>query len=62
MELFDDNSTPDWVCRNGSDGELFYGYNDGEGRTAWYDEDGNLDSCSDSPSDDDSSYNLYRYY
>lgn len=39
--------------RNRSDGQVFYGYDDGNGRTDWYDEDGNLDSYTDTPTDDE---------
>ena len=42
MGLFDFDNTPDWVNTNESDGATFYGYDDGEGRTDWYDSDGNL--------------------
>lgn len=42
MGLFNFGNTPDWVSKNESDGETFYGYNDGEGRTNWYDKRGTL--------------------
>lgn len=41
--------TPDRVDKNESDGRIFYGFDDGEGRTEWYDENGDLDSCSETP-------------
>lgn len=34
-------------------GGTFYGKDDGEGRTDWYDEDGNLDASSETPGCDD---------
>lgn len=35
------------------DGSVFYGYDDEDvGKTFWYDEDNNLDSCTDTPYDD----------
>ena len=37
----DVSNFPDWVSTNETDGAKFYGYDDGEGRTAWYDKDGN---------------------
>ena len=52
---------PDWMSTNETDGEKFYGYDDGEGRTAWYDSDGNLDSLTNTPSDDDVNDYLSRY-
>jgi hypothetical protein len=42
---------PDRRWRNSSDGETFDGYDDGDGKTSWYDSDGNLDSVTDTPSD-----------
>ncbi|WP_167397267.1 hypothetical protein [Lysinibacillus mangiferihumi] len=38
---------------NESDGQKFYGFDDGEGRTDWYTEDGNLDSSTPTPADDE---------
>lgn len=38
---------------NESDGRTFYGYDDGNGSTIWYDEDGACDSISSTPTDDD---------
>lgn len=44
----------DRTSTNDSDGRTFYGYDDKEsGRTDWYDSDGNLDSYTDIPDDDD---------
>lgn len=38
--------------RNESDGKEFYGYDDKEsGTTTWYDEDGNCDSVTNTPSE-----------
>lgn len=40
--------------RNESDGMGFYGYDDKEtGKTHWYTEDGILDSCTDTPDDNE---------
>lgn len=44
---------PDRVDRNEDDKQVFYGYDDGEGETAWYTTDGTLDSITDTPYDDD---------
>ena len=35
------------------DGQHFYGYDDGEGTTTWYDESGGCDCTTDTPEDDD---------
>lgn len=59
MGLF--GSFPDWVSRNESDGQTFYGYDDGEGHTDWYDANGELDSFTDTPSDDDCDDYLSKY-
>lgn len=46
--------TPDRVDRNKSDGRTFFGFDDKKsGTTDWYDKDGNLDSYSKTPNDDD---------
>ena len=58
---YDVSNFPDWVSTNETDGAKFYGYDDGEGRTAWYDKDGNLDSLTDTPSDSDTNDYLFRY-
>lgn len=34
----------DHTYTNEGDGQTFYGYDDGDGHTDWYDSDGNLDS------------------
>lgn len=61
MGLFDFDSEPDWISVNESDGQTFYGYDDGDGETDWYDSDGNLDSTTSTPSDDDCDDYLSRY-
>ena len=58
---WDFRNDPDWVSTNETDGQTFYGYDDGEGRTAWYDSDGNLDALTDTPSDNDTNDYLSRY-
>lgn len=55
------SSEPDWMSRNESDGEIFYGYDTGDGYTDWYDEDGNLDSSTETPSEDDCDDYLTKY-
>ncbi len=44
---------PDWIDENSSDGQTFYGFDQGDGTTDWYTEDGSLDSSSDTPCDDE---------
>lgn len=61
MGLIDFDDTPDWVSTNESDGQTFYGYDDGDGSTHWYDSDGNLDTRTDTPSDNDCDDYLQRY-
>lgn len=39
--------------RRNSDGQKFYGFDDDDGKTDWYDDDGFLDSVTDTPSSDD---------
>ncbi|XME01106.1 hypothetical protein QYZ88_010295 [Lachnospiraceae bacterium C1.1] len=39
---------PDRYWRN-DDGQIFEGYDDGEGRTDWYDSNGDLDCVTDTP-------------
>ena len=38
---------------NDSDGHTFYGYDNDDGTTTWYDEDGHCDSTTDIPDEDD---------
>ena len=43
---------PDRTWKNNdTDGRVFYGYDDGEGKTTWYDANGNADSITRTPSD-----------
>lgn len=43
---------PDRYWRNNdTDGQVFAGYDDGNGYTDWYDSDGNLDSRTETPDD-----------
>lgn len=44
----------DWdrMDRNESDGQTFYGYDNDDNTTSWYDSDGHLDSITRTPSDD----------
>ena len=43
----------DRTYTNESDGQKFYGYDNDNGTTDWYTEDGTLDSYTETPSDDD---------
>ena len=52
---------PRWVSTNETDGAKFYGYDDGEGRTDWYDSDGNLDSLANTPSENNTNDYLSWY-
>lgn len=45
--------SPDRVERNSSDGQTFYGYDHKDGTTSWLDRNGNLDSVTKTPKDDD---------
>lgn len=55
MEYYDvdEELKPDWIKTNGSDGQVFYGYDDENGYTDWYDSDNNLDSRTETPSEAD---------
>ena len=46
----------DRIWRN-DDGSEFFGQDDENGKTTWYDSEGNLDSISDTPSDWDQEKN-----
>ena len=49
MGLF--NNGPDRTWRNNNtDGNTFYGYDGDDGKTTWYDKNGNLDSITETPS------------
>lgn len=63
MGLFDlFGSSPDRQWRNNdTDGRVFYGYDDDEGYTDWYDADGNLDSRTLTPSEDEQEQNDAGY-
>lgn len=43
----------DRIDVNDSDGQKFYGYDDEDGKTTWYDENNNIDSITNTPSDFD---------
>ena len=43
----------DREATNESDGQHFYGYDNGDGTTTWYDESGNCDCTTDTPDDED---------
>ena len=49
--FFEPDSDYDRIEVN-EDGTTFYGYDDGEGHTTYYDEDGNCDCSLPTPSDD----------
>ncbi len=44
-----------------SGGRVFYGIDDGEGNTDWYDSEGNLDCTTKTPSDDEQDYNAWEH-
>lgn len=44
---------PDWKSTNESDGLVFYGYDDDDGKTYWYDKDGVYDCTTETPDLDD---------
>lgn len=44
---------PDRTDRNESDGQTFNGYDNNDGTTDWYTQDGTLDSRTKTPRDDD---------
>ncbi len=47
-----------WV---NSDGSTFYGIDDGEGNTDWYDSKGDLDCTTKTPSDDEQEANAWEH-
>lgn len=44
---------PDRTDRNESDGRIFYGYDNDNGTTDWYDKNGDLDSRTKTPYEDE---------
>ena len=44
---------PDRFDKNDSDGQTFYGYDHDDGTTSWLDRNGDLDSITKTPRDDD---------
>ncbi len=58
--MWDDDYDRTW-SNNDTDGETYYGYDDEDGNTTWYDSDGNLDSISPTPSDDEQEQNYAGY-
>ena len=64
MRNFFDDSDLDYDrtwTNNYSDGKTFYGYDDEDGNTAWYDEDGNLDCVTATPTEDEQDQNYAGY-
>lgn len=47
----------DRIWTNSDDGRTFYGVDEGDGRTIWYDENGEIDSISDTPGSIEQSVN-----
>lgn len=43
----------DRIDVNESDGQVFYGYDDEDGTTIWYDENNNADCITETPYDED---------
>ncbi len=56
-----DGSGADRTWKN-RDGSIFYGYDDEDGKTDWYDSKGNLDSRTDTPDEDEQEMNDSGYY
>lgn len=54
------DNVPNWVQKN-EDGQVFYGYDDGDGNTTWYDSEMNLDSSTPTPTEGDICDSLYPY-
>ena len=54
------DESPDWVQKN-EDGQIFYGYDDGDGNTTWYDSEMNLDSSTPTSTEGDICDSLYPY-
>ncbi len=54
------NEGYDRIWRN-KDGSVFYGYDDEDGTTTWYDPNGNLDSITDTPDEDEQEMNEAGY-
>ena len=53
---------PDRTWRNNdSDGQTFYGFDDGEGYTDWYDRYGNLDTSTTTPTEEEQDQNDAGY-
>lgn len=64
MGLFENlfGSTPDRTWRNNStDGQTFYGYDDKDGNTTWYDKNGYLDSRTPTPTQEEQDQNDAGY-
>lgn len=56
------NREPDRRWRNNnSDGKTYYGFDNGDGKTSWYDANGHLDSVTDTPSYDEQMANDEGY-
>ncbi|MFD2446694.1 hypothetical protein ACFSO7_22400 [Bacillus sp. CGMCC 1.16607] len=55
MGLWDPKDEDDYdrIDVNDDDGQTFYGYDNEDGTTDWYTEDGTLDSNTETPDDDD---------
>lgn len=49
MSFFDKKYDRTWT-NNDTDRQTFYGYDDDNGKTDWYDKNGNLDSTTKTPS------------
>lgn len=45
--------------RRNSDGQKFYGFDDDDGKTDWYDGDGFLDCVTDTPTEDEEEYSSW---
>ena len=59
--MYEFDKDPDWISTNESDGQVFFGYDDGDGHTDWYDSNGDLDCRTETPSEDDCGDYLEQY-
>ena len=55
------NMDYDRTWTNETDGQEFYGVDNEDGTTTWYDEDGCLDSVTDTPTDEEQDMNDTMY-
>ena len=51
------NRKPDRLWNDIEEGQIYYGYDDGQGNTDWYDQRGYFDSCTSTPTDEEQAIN-----